>query len=201
MNQPNQNSWGFIIDTDSYAGNFERELCAHITGQIGECEVGEEYVVEGIENKFPYLLRVADENGVYRPCGLFPTPSVNNNGYGFVFADDQEDQALEKTKEFCRKQAKGFADRVTPSISQTTIDYYNSEFARWMKMADEAVLNKYPAYNSVVLFFEEEPSQEIIELMKERALSFKSLSSFVATPVITGFRSVQYKFTKEVNQL
>ena len=68
-------------------------------------------------------------------------------------------------------------------------------------MADEAVLNKYPAYNSVVLFFEEEPSQEIIELMKERALSFKSLSSFVATPVITGFRSVQYKFTKEVNQL
>ena len=24
--------WEFIIDTDSYAGNFERELCAYVTG-------------------------------------------------------------------------------------------------------------------------------------------------------------------------
>ena len=40
---PNFDCWGFIIDTDQYAGNFERELCAWTTGQIGECEVGKEY--------------------------------------------------------------------------------------------------------------------------------------------------------------
>ncbi|KKK83825.1 hypothetical protein LCGC14_2789530, partial [marine sediment metagenome] len=33
-------SWIFIIDTDSYAGNFEREMCAYITGRVGECGVG-----------------------------------------------------------------------------------------------------------------------------------------------------------------
>ena len=35
-------SWLFIIHTDSYAGAFEREICAHITGLVGDCEVGEE---------------------------------------------------------------------------------------------------------------------------------------------------------------
>jgi len=32
----------FIIDTNEYAGNFEREMCAYCTGQIGDCGVGEE---------------------------------------------------------------------------------------------------------------------------------------------------------------
>lgn len=31
-----------VIDTDSYAGNFERQLCAFATGEIGECQVGDE---------------------------------------------------------------------------------------------------------------------------------------------------------------
>lgn len=31
-----------VVDTDSYAGNFERELCAYVTGQFGECGVGED---------------------------------------------------------------------------------------------------------------------------------------------------------------
>lgn len=29
-----------VADTNQYAGNFERELCAYITGQYGECSVG-----------------------------------------------------------------------------------------------------------------------------------------------------------------
>lgn len=33
-----------VVDTDSYAGNFERELCAYVTGQFGECSVGEDAV-------------------------------------------------------------------------------------------------------------------------------------------------------------
>ena len=41
-------SIAFVIDTKQYAGNFEREMCAHITGHIGECEVGRDMVQEGI---------------------------------------------------------------------------------------------------------------------------------------------------------
>lgn len=32
-----------VVDTNSYAGNFERDLCAYVTGQYGECGVGEDY--------------------------------------------------------------------------------------------------------------------------------------------------------------
>ena len=34
--------WLFVITTDQYAGNFEREMCAFITGMVGECGVGDE---------------------------------------------------------------------------------------------------------------------------------------------------------------
>ena len=33
-------AYEFIIDTEQYSGNFERELCAYMTGQIGGCEKG-----------------------------------------------------------------------------------------------------------------------------------------------------------------
>ncbi len=33
-----------VIDTDSYAGNFERDMCAYLTGQVGECTVGSDIV-------------------------------------------------------------------------------------------------------------------------------------------------------------
>lgn len=33
-------SYSIVVETDSYAGNFEREMCAFMTGHIGECEAG-----------------------------------------------------------------------------------------------------------------------------------------------------------------
>ena len=60
-----------IVRTDSYAGNFERELCAHLTGIIGECEVGDDYVDENIESIFDQSVKsVPDDNGCYRPVSL-----------------------------------------------------------------------------------------------------------------------------------
>lgn len=32
----------FVIDTDAYAGNFEREMCAYMTGHVGDCAVGDD---------------------------------------------------------------------------------------------------------------------------------------------------------------
>lgn len=60
-----------VIKTDSYAGNFEREMCAHLTGHIGECEVGREYADESIAEKFDDVIgNEADDNGCYRPVAL-----------------------------------------------------------------------------------------------------------------------------------
>jgi hypothetical protein len=63
--------YAVIVRTDSYAGNFERELCAHLTGQIGECEVGKSYVDPEISDVFDSMVtRKSDDNGCWRPVSL-----------------------------------------------------------------------------------------------------------------------------------
>jgi len=64
-------NYSIVIKTNQYAGNFERELCAHLTGIIGECEVGEEYVDEAITEIFEESVgQMADDNGCRRPVSL-----------------------------------------------------------------------------------------------------------------------------------
>jgi hypothetical protein len=73
--------YAFIIDTNEYAGNFERELTAYCTGIIGECEVGEEFIDKEITSIFePYILQVVDEYGCYRPC------EIVQNSEGFYYS-------------------------------------------------------------------------------------------------------------------
>lgn len=65
------------VITDKYAGNFERELCAHMTGQIGDCGVGEEYA-EKTREELPdfcdvmdeYIEQIPDEHGCFRPVSI-----------------------------------------------------------------------------------------------------------------------------------
>ena len=64
-------NYSIVIKTNQYAGNFERELCAHLTGIVGECEVGKEYVDEEITEIFEQSIDTpADDNGTRRPVGL-----------------------------------------------------------------------------------------------------------------------------------
>jgi len=69
--------FAFIIDTNEYAGNFEREMTAFITGVVGECEVGEEYIDEDIAEIFDEeIQQVSDDHGCYRPCEVYKGDSV-----------------------------------------------------------------------------------------------------------------------------
>jgi hypothetical protein len=63
--------YAILIKTDSYAGNFEREMCAHVTGHIGECGVGDNYIDYTIAEKFEdYISQETDDYGCYRPVAL-----------------------------------------------------------------------------------------------------------------------------------
>ena len=63
--------------TDKYAGNFERRMCAFLTGVVDECGVGD--IAAGLySHKHPgenpwaeKLLQVADEHGCHRPVGIW----------------------------------------------------------------------------------------------------------------------------------
>jgi hypothetical protein len=76
-----RNKYTFIIDTDSYAGNFEREMTAYLTGHIGECEVGKELIYEDELINFDNIEDIADDNGCYRPTSCGENPNEGNKNY------------------------------------------------------------------------------------------------------------------------
>ncbi len=67
--------WIFIIDTNQYAGNFERQMCAYCTGHIGECGVGDEFIDDKIASIFEDSVDcyVIDDHGCGRPTSIWPT--------------------------------------------------------------------------------------------------------------------------------
>ena len=100
VNQPDD-SWAFVIDTDSCAGNFERDMCAFMTGIIGECGVGDDMLplfnecltqYGWKENPFEdIVIQVPDEHGCFRPTSIYPNPRWSNNGMGKCFRLDDPD--------------------------------------------------------------------------------------------------------------
>ena len=79
----------FVVDTNRYAGNFERGMCAYMTGQIGDCEVGKE-IAEIARKEIPEIVakledmvsQVPDEHGCSRPASIFQNPRYGNDGMG-----------------------------------------------------------------------------------------------------------------------
>ena len=123
-----------VIDTDSYSGNFERELCAYITGHWD------------LETHGGDQAEIFEEE-----CGDKPNP---------------------------------FEDYIAMALTQD----------------DDCPVNAYQCLewepenkgmNSVGIFFEKEPTPELIELIKERAYKFEKEGKIFDKPVdlkIIGFR-------------
>ena len=80
----------FVVDTDSSAGNFEREMCAYMTGQIGdddtckeEAEEAKKEISKKVISRLEEIMEnVPDEHGRARPVEIFPNQRYGNNGNG-----------------------------------------------------------------------------------------------------------------------
>lgn len=91
---------GFVVDTDSYSGNFEREMCAYMTGYIGDCEVGEEEANDYLKSytEVSGVIDKPDEHGVYRPVKIHPTLGFWNDGMGKHYKFGDENAPLQTVK-------------------------------------------------------------------------------------------------------
>lgn len=170
----------FVVDTEQYSGNFERDLCGYITGTVGDCEVGDDMAAifkeeTGYVDESPFhVAQVPDEHGCCRPCKIWPTPGWFNNGMGGHYQEgqDQENQALEDRNKRYQEEAE------------------KNPKAGWNERCQNP-LTKHPAYLSVAIFFMEKPSDDLIEMMIDRAKEFASKlpTKFFKGPfTITGFR-------------
>lgn len=89
----------FAIDTNEYAGNFERETTAFVVGVYGDCGKGSE-IAEAVQEKIPEELRekvaqVADEHGCCRPTSMGRSPdSKKYNTVEIYFHERPTDEEL-----------------------------------------------------------------------------------------------------------
>lgn len=199
MTKKKKNStYGIVIDTDKYSGNFEREITAYCTGQLGDCGVGSEYaevfesdvaegkipkhLVEEIENK---ILQVSDE-GCYRPCEIYPSTNIKNNGLGFAYDPNDSIGCIEAMHRYVVDDVSYKMASIgrniqsaKSNVSGWTVEAVKKELISDFKEIIESINGlikngppKYESYESVLIHFSEQPSEELIELIKNRANSF-----------------------------
>lgn len=172
-------AWVFVIDTEQYAGNFERQLTAFSTGNIGGCEVGNAEAGQfaddlGEDAVFENIERRPDDTGCFRPTSIWPTPGWFNHGMGGHFREGDDEAASKHYDEAVTKESNRH-----PYQS----DEANSEHRqRWISKVGN--FGNHPAYLSVAIFFGTKPTAEQISIMRERSYAFASSHSIT----ITGFR-------------
>lgn len=179
----------FIVDTNSYAGNFEREMCAYLTSKIGEREVGQELVEvfekESADNISFNNVQSVKHDSCARPCSIEITPGWFNDGHGNCYKENYycERDVLKKYYETVRdyntklilniKRIKTRLENGEKESNWTIADCNRgiSNYEQDIKKAkDLKKIKKYPAYNSVAIFFKTEPTKAQIDLMRSRAI-------------------------------
>lgn len=92
-------SYIFLIHTSEYAGNFERQMCAFITGHIGDCEVGSGYIDAKIGRKFQnYIESRNDDYGCSRPCSIWENGAGEYNTVAIFFSRKPSKALIELMK-------------------------------------------------------------------------------------------------------
>lgn len=124
--------WIFVIDTEDYAGNFERALCGYLTGRIGECEVGVKEATAFMEETgmepFDNVIDEPDDHGCRRPVTIYPTAGVKGEPYQSVAISfetepsaDQIALMKERAYQFAALLGRTYGDEpARPRISKIT---------------------------------------------------------------------------------
>lgn len=182
----------FIIDTDSYAGNFERDMCAFLTGRVGECGVGREFAERfssEVGPEFHNVVDKADEHGVFRPCemettpGWFCVPWVSGgfretSGFDLETLRKERDRGVDNYyRPFIQQtrdiKARILAGEVVRNWSLEDCETNIKSTRQRMQQNKQAPLTKHPVHQSVAILFEGMPTAEQIALMKSRAPLFR----------------------------
>ena len=191
--------WTFIIDTEQYAGNFERQMAAWITGVIGGCGVGEEAarqarkVLPGTVQTWvgKHLWQAGDSDDSYkRFVSTMPTPGWFNDGYGNHWKDNADPKEVNAA--YWKAAQFHFRCEVA-ALKGKMKDRARAQMAAAKKRGPI----KHSAYLSVGILFNTKPCQAILDVMRDQALSFNQVANrdkwLTGLVAITGIRLVERK--------
>jgi hypothetical protein len=165
----------FVIDTNSYAGNFERELTAYCTGIVGELGNGEEEAANFKKRCadhteiFEDLVELKnDEHGYPWPCEIYPTPGFFNDGMGNEYPDSE--WGSKKVVDAYRKEIRSYQKQHPGSLPEDD--------------PKTALPSRAPSYQSVAIYLNGKPGQELAGFLRTRAQEYAKKHKFK----ILGFR-------------
>lgn len=165
-----------VIDTNTYAGNFERELCAWLTAQdsLGFAAALAERAREELP---PELVQWCDENirrrednrGNARPVSIRPTPGWFTHHLDVARAYQDGHDPKKVRKDFERKAQKR-ADRMRGVYEDPEVGEREAEeFLQWHLKEGPG---QFPAFLSAEIYLADRPPKEFLPIWKERAHQF-----------------------------
>lgn len=179
----------FIIDTNHYAGNFEREMAGYLTGHVADCGTGqkeadifhEELGLSGLYDEnhpFKNVMKQHNSHGNLTPAVVYETPGFFSNGVGghYCKRDPQcEEQALKDRNAHWAKEAEKWELMVNSEEARKDrhlhLDFCRARYNEYIARTKEP-LKEYPVYQSVAIFFETKLTEDQIKLLRNRIAKF-----------------------------
>jgi hypothetical protein len=202
-----------VIDTLGYAGNDEREICAYLTGEYGDCQVGDDIAQKygkDIEHRAwwkEHVYHQPDDNDTYRPVSSVATPGWFNNGMGGMFRDlpENEEPARKARVQATRDYYQPHIERIQKRLDEQNFenDWTNEGCERQLKLykrilaeVETATLNKFGAHMSVAIFVDEFPPAEVLDELIARVEKYARNPNVItgkdygSAMEITGYRKI-----------
>jgi hypothetical protein len=188
----------FVVDTDSYSGNFERELVGYMTGADNGTRGDEE--ADEFKRDFPkeskefqQIIMETFEEGYPSVANIYPTPGRFNHGMGEFFNDDEDMEVVRQS--YIRKVDEYYLphlQKAEQAIQKGFVEWEKDAqgYRTKMQEARTQTIKKYPACESVAVAFSEKLSEPQIALMKNRAQEYSAKTKRFS---ITGFRLIENK--------
>lgn len=185
-------SYLLVIDTDQYAGNFERQLTGFCTGQHdgthGDLEAKDfdDYVEDAdLDNGWEHkIITNPDDNGYDRVCSIFPTPGRFNNGMGHHYSEGDplgpiQTALYESNKSYYEPLIREMKRRLEEQDFNIRLGWTEDKVREALAGYEEKIedsktapIGRYPAYESVVIFLNQPPTKEDMALFRTRLDDF-----------------------------
>lgn len=196
MIEPTIDCFGFVVDTNQYAENFERNLGRYLKLNLELSVVDMDYDFDSFTS-------------------IYPTPNWYSNGLGFNYQKGQEALAVEKYKEHCEETGNVYIANVRRTENELlngkvvqgwTLGDCEREIQRHQRYIENGPMDKMPtietiscgsAYNSMVLYLTEKPTPSMIVELKKLSVEFLKNKNII----VENFRMVQFVVKHHIDEI
>ena len=175
----------FVVDTDAYAGDFARQICAYMTGQLSEygpgVKIAHQFQAEhrALYDRFrDKILHVSSEGEPGSPVTIWPTENRFQDEFGNCWDVDADEKEIKHCFEISVLNWYENAKEDEFNAAQLNNDESRMQHVNALHESMEAALRDgprmLPVYESVGIFFCDQANliEEECTFLRNRAVAF-----------------------------